>query len=290
MTKVCNNKLQSRWAEFTHVLLANPLMTLSFGILLIFILIGITAPHIAPYPPYETNPDHQLQAPSIQHFFGTDQYGQDIFSRVLYGTRLTFLIAIMAVVCGLLVGATLGAIAGYYGGFIDEVVMRSMDTLQAFPTFILALAVAAAVGPGLITLIMANGIVNVPLYARIVRSKMISEKESLYTSAAICAGNKRRRIIFVHLLPNCIGPIIIQSTLQAGWAILCAAGLSFLGLGLRMPAAEWGAMIQMGASYMVSGHWWIAFFPGIAIVIGVLGFNILGDGLQNLLDPRRKRV
>ncbi len=287
---IVRNKLQSRWVEFAQLLRVSPLATLGLGILIIFVLIGIAAPNIAPYPPYETNPDHQLQAPCVQHLFGTDQYGQDIFSRVLYGTRLTFLIAIMAVVCGLLVGATLGAIAGYYGGLIDEVVMRSMDTLQAFPSFILALAVAAAVGPGLITLIVANGVVNVPLYARIVRSKMISEKQSQYTSAAICTGNTRRRIIFVHLLPNCMGPIIIQSTLQAGWAILCAAGLSFLGLGLRMPAAEWGAMIQMGARYMITGHWWVAFFPGIAIVIGVLGFNILGDGLQDLLDPRRKRV
>jgi peptide/nickel transport system permease protein len=262
----------------------------AFGIILIlaFVFLGVAAPLLAPYPPYETNPAWRLLPPSLEHLFGTDQYGQDVFSRVLYGTRVTLFIALLAVILGLTVGTTLGALAGYLGRVTDEFIMRSMDMLQAFPSFILAMAVATAVGPGLITLIVANAVVNVPLYARVLRSKMLSIKQGQFASAAICVGNPRGRIILVHMLPNCIGPVIIQATLQSGWAILATAGLSFLGLGLRIPAAEWGVMIQMGSRYMITGYWWVSFFPGFAIFLAVMGFSLLGDGLRAYIDPKGK--
>jgi peptide/nickel transport system permease protein len=277
----------SPWREFLHLLRTNPLVPLGLTIVLLMILLGVLAPLLAPYPPYETDPARRLLSPRVQHPFGTDQFGQDVFSRVLYGARVTLFVAILAVVMGLLIGTTLGALAGYLGHIPDDLVMRCMDMLQAFPSFILAMAVATAVGPGLVTLIVANAVVNVPFYARLLRSKMISVKQSQYASAAVCVGNPPLRIVFVHLLPNCVGPLIIQATLQSSWAILSAAGLSFLGLGMRVPAAEWGAMIQMGSRYMVTGEWWVAFFPGLAIVLAVLGFNLLGDGLRDLMDPER---
>jgi peptide/nickel transport system permease protein len=264
---------------------ANPLIALGAGITIAALLVAVCAPLLAPYPPYETDPTRRFQSPGLAHPFGTDQFGHDVFSRVLYGARITLLVALLAVGIGVVVGTVIGAVAGYWSRLVDDVLMRSMDTLQAFPSFILAMAVAAAAGPGLVTLVVANAVVNVPLYARIVRSKILSVKESPYGAAAVCVGNPRRRVVFAHLLPNCLGPVIVQATLQSGWAILSAAGLSFLGLGMRVPAAEWGAMIQMGSRYMVTGEWWIAFFPGLAIVLCVLAFNLLGDGLRDHLEP-----
>jgi peptide/nickel transport system permease protein len=252
------------------------------------LLVAALAPVLAPFPPYETDPGRRLQPPGVTHLFGTDQFGQDVFSRVLYGARITLVMALVAVALGLVVGTAIGAVAGAGTRLVDDALMRFMDMLQAFPSFVLAMAVATAVGPGLVTLVVANGVVNVPLYARTVRAKMLAVRESQYGAAAVCAGNPRSRVVFVHLLPNCLGPVIVQATLQSGWAILFAAGLSFLGLGMRVPAAEWGAMIQMGSRYMVTGDWWIAFFPGLAIVLSVLGFNLLGDALRDRLDPDRR--
>lgn len=254
----------------------------------IMVSAAVFAPLLAPYRPYESDPARSLQPPSGDHLCGTDTYGEDIFSRVLYGGRITLLISVLAVLLGLVVGTTLGALAGYCAGAVDEVIMRAMDMVQAFPSFILAMAVAVAIGPGLLTLIVANATVNVPLYARILRSRMLSVRETQYASAAICVGNPWHRTLFVHLLPNCLGPVFVQATLQAGWAILAAAGLSFLGLGMSVPTAEWGAMVLMGTRFMLTGEWWVAFFPGMAIVLAVLAFNLIGDGLWDLLDPHRR--
>ncbi len=266
----------------------NPLSTLGLVILVAMVLLSVFAPLISPYGPYDSDPRRTLRSPSTAHLFGTDSYGQDILSRVLYGGRITLLISLLAVALGLLLGTTLGALAAYFGRLMDELVMRAMDMVQAFPSFILAMSVAIAIGPGLLTLVVANATVNVPLYARILRSRMLSVRQSQYASAAICVGNPWHRALFVHLLPNCLGPIFVQATLQSGWAILASAGLSFLGLGMRVPAAEWGSMVQMGARYMTTGEWWVAFFPGMAIVLSVLVFNLIGDGLQELLDPYGK--
>jgi peptide/nickel transport system permease protein len=277
-----------RWWSIFRFLKRNPVTSLGVMVLGVMVLAAVFAPLLAPYGPYESDPTHTLLPPSADHLFGTDTYGEDILSRVLYGGRVTLLISVLAVLGGLLAGTTLGALAGYSGRLADEAIMRGMDMLQAFPGFVLAMAVAVAIGPGLLTLVVANAAVNIAIYARILRSRMLSVRDSQYASAAICVGNPWYRTLFVHLLPNCLGPIFVQATLQSGWAILTAAGLSFLGLGMSVPTAEWGAMVLMGARYMLTGEWWIAFFPGIAIVLAVLGFNLIGDGLQDLLDPHRR--
>jgi peptide/nickel transport system permease protein len=257
-------------------------------IVLVVALLALLAPLVAPYAPQEGNAAETLRPPSFAHPFGTDATGFDIFSRTLYAGRLDLAIAFGAVAIALVVGCLFGAIAGFLGRIVDEVVMRLMDMLSAFPSFILALGVVAALGPSLPNLIFAIALVNVPVYARLLRSRVITVKEAQYVRAATALGLSRRRVLLVHVLPNSWAPIFVQSTLQAGYAILEAAGLSFIGLGIRVPRAEWGVMINMGLQYVVSGQWWITFFPGMAIALTVMGFNLIGDGLQDVLDPRRR--
>jgi peptide/nickel transport system permease protein len=264
-------------------------VTLSgFAIIAVMVVCALFAPWIAPYPPLQGNASETLQPPSLSHLFGTDSIGFDIFSRTVYGARYDLVIAFGAVAIALVVGCAFGAIAGFVGRVVDEVVMRVMDMLSAFPSFILALGVVAALGPSLPNLIFAIAFVNVPVYARLLRSRMLTVREAQYVRAAIALGLSRRRVLFVHVLPNSWAPIFVQSTLQAGYAILEAAGLSFIGLGVRVPKPEWGVMINMGLQYIVSGQWWITFFPGTAIALTVMGFNLIGDGLQDVLDPRRR--
>jgi peptide/nickel transport system permease protein len=257
-------------------------------IVLVVALLGLLAPLIAPYGPLEGNAAATLQPPSWSHPFGTDSIGFDIFSRTLYAARLDLAIALGAVAIALVVGCTFGAIAGFLGRTVDEVVMRVMDMVSAFPSFILALGVVAALGPSVPNLILAIAFVNVPVYARLLRVRILSVREAQYVRAATALGLPRWRILVVHVLPNSWAPIFVQSTLQAGYAILEAAGLSFIGLGVRVPRPEWGVMINMGLQYIVSGQWWISFFPGMAIALTVMGFNLIGDGLQDILDPRRR--
>jgi peptide/nickel transport system permease protein len=200
------------------------------------------------------------------------------------------MIAVSAVLISMAIGVTLGAISGFLGRWVDELVMRSQDVLQAFPRFVFAMAIAWAIGPGVFTVVVATAAINVPGYARLMRNLMLSVKESQFAAAAVAVGNPRFRLLWRHLLPNCMVPIIVVSTLQCGWAILEAAGLSFIGLGVRVPRAEWGVMISMGLQDFLQGHWWIYTFPGLAIAFTVLGFNLLGDGLQDMLDPKRRRA
>jgi peptide/nickel transport system permease protein len=266
----------------------NTVTLIGLAIVSLVCLAGLLAPLVAPFGPKEGDPSATLQPPSFEHPFGTDAIGFDILSRTLYGARLDLAIAFGAVGAALVVGCALGAIAGYFGRVLDEVVMRSMDMLSAFPSFILALGVVAALGPSLGNLIAAIALVNVPVYARLLRSRVLSVREAQFVRAARAIGCSRSRVLFVHVLPNSIAPIFVQSTLAAGYAILEAAGLSFIGLGIRVPTAEWGVMINMGLQYVVSGEWWITFFPGTAIALTVMGFNLIGDGLQDMLDPRRR--
>jgi peptide/nickel transport system permease protein len=267
---------------------SNRVTLAGLAIILLVALLAIFAPLIAPYGPQEGNADATLRSPSFTHLFGTDSIGFDIFSRTIYAGRLDLVIAAGAVGIALAVGCLFGAVAGFAGRVVDEVVMRLMDMLSAFPSFILALGVVAALGPSLLNLILAIALVNVPVYARLLRASVLTIRETQYVRAARALGLPRRRILLVHVLPNSWAPIFVQSTLQAGYAILEAAGLSFIGLGIRVPRAEWGVMINMGLQYIVSGQWWITFFPGIAIALTVMGFNLIGDGLQDLLDPRRR--
>jgi peptide/nickel transport system permease protein len=279
-----------RLSDLLYQFRGNPATIAGAIIVGIVVLAAIVAPEITPYPPSKIDLNAIAQPPSWAHPFGTDQYGLDVFSRVLVAARLDLEIALSAVAVSMCIGVLLGAIAGFLGRWTDEVIMRSQDVLQAFPRFVFAMAIAFAMGPGVSTVIVATAAINVPGYARLMRNLMLSAKESEYALAAVGVGNTRYRLLWRHLLPNTLVPIIVVSTLQCGWAILEAAGLSFIGLGVRVPRAEWGVMVSMGLQDFLNGHWWIYTFPGLAIAVTVLGFNLLGDGLQDILDPRRRRA
>jgi peptide/nickel transport system permease protein len=266
----------------------NPVTALGFAIILSLIATALLAPVVAPYGANELDPANVLAPPSSSHFFGTGNFGEDIFSRVLFGARYDLLIGFGAVAIGLLLGCTIGAVAGFLGDPLDELMMRVMDMLSAFPGFILAMGIAGALGPSLRNLIIAISLVNVPIYARLMRASFLVVKESQYATAAVGVGAHPLRILTWHLLPNTWTPIFVQATLQFGYAILDAAGLSFIGLGVRLPTPEWGVMVSLGIERIVSGQWWVSFFPGLAIAIAVMGFNLIGDGLRDLLDPRRR--
>jgi len=267
---------------------ANPVTAIGFAIIIGLILIAALAGVIAPFGSDQLDPTNVLAPPSSGHPFGTGQYGEDIFSRVLYGARFDLLIGFSAVAIGLTLGCSIGAAAGFIGGFIDEILMRLMDMLSAFPGFILALGIAGALGASLRNLIIAISLVNVPIYARLMRGSLIVVKQSSYATAAVGVGASPLRILRWHLLPNTWGPIFVQATLQFGYAILDAAGLSFIGLGIHLPTPEWGVMISLGIDRIATGEWWVSFFPGMMIAIAVLGFNLIGDGLRDLLDPRQR--
>ena len=279
-----------RLSDLVYQLRGNPATFVGLAIVGLIVLAAIFGPLIAPFDPYHVDINAAALPPSLAHPFGTDQYGEDLLTRVMVAARLDLLMAGSAVLLSMAVGVTLGAVSGFFGRWLDEGVMRSQDVLQAFPRFVFAMAVAWAMGPGIITVIVATATINVPGYARLMRNLMISVKESQFALAAVAVGNPRLRILWRHLLPNCLTPIIVVATLQCGWAILEAAGLSFIGLGVRVPQAEWGVMIAMGLQDFLQGHWWIYTFPGLAIAVAVLGFNLFGDGLQDVLDPKRRRA
>jgi peptide/nickel transport system permease protein len=265
---------------------SNPVTALGFAIMLALILVAIFAPLIAPYGPEELNPSNILAPPSRSHLFGTGEYGEDIFSRCLYGARWDLTIGFAAVAIGLALGCAIGAAAGFIGGAVDEVLMRVMDMLSAFPGFILALGIAGALGPSLQNLIIAIALVNVPIYARLMRGSLLVVKRSSYAMAAVGVGASPGRVLRWHLLPNTWAPIFVQATLQFGYAILDAAGLSFIGLGIHLPTPEWGVMVSLGIDRIATGEWWVSFFPGLMIAVAVLSFNLIGDGLRDLIDRR----
>jgi peptide/nickel transport system permease protein len=257
------------------------------AILLLLTLIAVSAPLLAPYDPLRVQARKALQPPSAAFLLGTDQYGRDVLSRTIYGTRISLLVGLISVgiaaVCGLLIGL----MAGYYGGIIDSLLMRLMDIMLAFPGILLALAIVSILGPSLANLMIAVGISAIPSYARLVRGSVLSAKQNLYVEAARVVGYGPSKILFRHILPNVAAPVIVLGTLGMGTAILSAAALSFLGLGSQPPTPEWGRMLSEGRAYLRE-HWWIATTPGVAILITVLAMNLLGDGLRDALDPRLK--
>jgi peptide/nickel transport system permease protein len=259
------------------------------GIVGLMVFLAVFGPWIAPHEPTAIDFANQSQPPSWAHPFGTDELGQDVFSRVIHAARLDLFTALAGVTISLTVGVTLGAFAGYRGGWLDTLVMRTQDVLQAFPPFVFALAVAFSLGAGMSSIVIATATVNVPAYARLTRSLMLSLKHADYVLAARHVGNPTWRLLLRHLLPNMAGPLIVVATLQCGWVLLDAAGLSFLGLGVPVPEAEWGVMISQGLSQFLVGSWWSYVFPGLALALTVLGFMLLGDGLQTRLDPTRRR-
>lgn len=260
-----------------------------FGLVCITIitLAAVFAPHISPYDPNEQNLRNRLQGPSKEHWLGTDHLGRDLFSRIVYGGRVSLKVGFVAVGTALLLGGAMGLLAGYYGGWLDTVVMRVVDVLLALPGFLLALAIVATLGPSLENVMLAVGIAYTPGLARVTRSAVISVREFEYVSAARAAGAGDARVMWRHILPNSLGPIIVQSTLSMAGAILTAAGLSFLGMGVQPPTAEWGSMLNNARQfYRVAPH--AVTYPGLAIMITVLSLNLLGDGLRDAFDPRTK--
>jgi len=268
----------------------NTLSLLALGAILTIIGLALAAPLVAPYDPDAPQAEETLQAPGWRHWLGTDIYGRDQLSRIVWAARVDLLVALAATAMALTTGCVLGALAGYRGGLVDQVVMRLVDTIMAFPAFILAMGITAAAGNATANVVVAIAITHVPIYTRLIRSEMLRVREMEYAEAARTVGNRQRRIIFFHLLPNCLPPVIVQATLAMGFAILTVAALSFIGLGIQPPQSEWGAMAAEGASYIVSGEWWIFLFPGLAIMVTVLAFNLVGDSLRDLLDPRMRGV
>lgn len=266
----------------------NPLSVVGLGLTLFFILLALLAPVLATHDPLFIDTAAMNQPPSSGHWFGTDNSGMDIYSRVLYATRLDLFIAFSGTLLSAVAGIVIGALTGYFGGWVDDVVMRLLDSQQAFPSYILAMAIVPVVGPKISNLIIVLGFVNYPIYARLVRAAMMQAREAQYADAARCLGNPPLRVIFRHLLPNCLGPVYVQASINAGWALLLAASLSFIGLGVRVPTPEWGLMVSQGARHIIFGEWWHSFFPGAAIFLAVLAFNLLGDGLQDIFDPKRR--
>ena len=268
----------------------NVMSLAALGVITLVVLGALATPVIMPYDPDAPDAEHVLEAPSRRHWLGTDLYGRDQLTRIVYAGRIDLLVALEATAIALSVGAVLGAVSGYRGGWIDQLLMRVIDTIQAFPSFILAMGIAAALGNSVTNIVIAIAITHVPIYGRLIRGEMLRIREMEYAEAARTVGNRQRRIIFYHLLPNCFPPVIVQATLAMGFAILTVAALSYIGLGIRPPTSEWGAMTAEGAGYIVSGEWWIFLFPGVAIMATVLSFNLVGDALRDVLDPRMKGV
>jgi peptide/nickel transport system permease protein len=271
-----------------YVLGENPVTGLAFALFVLLVALAAAGPWLVPYDPLASNTAEALKPPSRAHWFGTDQLGRDLLSRVVVATRLDLTISICAVMIAFAVGSAAGVTGGFYGGWTDRLVGRVLDTIMAFPLFVLAMGIVAALGNTVANIVYATAIINVPFYARLARSEVMVRREAGFIEAARLAGNGGVRILAVHLFPNCLPPMMVQISLNLGWAILNAAGLSFIGLGVRPPTPEWGIMVAEGAAFIVSGEWWIALFPGAALMLAVFCFNLLGDGLRDLIDPRTR--
>ncbi len=271
------------------VFFRSPLTVVGLIIIVLFVIAAIAAPWIAPYPPNRQNLGLRLHPPSAEHTLGTDQLGRDVLSRIVWGARVSLTVGLVVVGTASIFGTIIGLVAGYFGGVADDGLMRITDIFFAFPSLILAMAVAAALGPGLNTAMIAIAVVTWPVYARLVRGQVLALRKREFIEAAESVGVSGVRILWRHLLPNSLSPILVQASFDMGGAILIAAGLSFIGFGAQPPLAEWGVMISDGRRY-VSTHPWLPLFPGIAILMTVAAFNLIGDGLRDALDPRLRGV
>ena len=271
-----------------YIIAENPVTGLAFGLFLLILVAALVGPWLVPYDPLSSDVAATLQPPGLHHWFGTDQLGRDIFSRVVVATRLDFTIAVTSVALVFLMGGLAGVAAGYFGGWTDRIVSRIADTIMAFPLFVLAMGIVAALGNTVQNIVLATAIINFPLYARIARAEANIRREAGFVEAARLSGNSNWRILAWQILPNVFPLLVVQMSLTMGYAILNAAGLSFIGLGVRPPTPEWGIMVADGAANIISGEWWVALFPGLALMIAVFCFNLLGDGLRDMVDPRRR--
>ena len=276
------------WKHARYVLSENPFTLFAAVMFALFVLLAVAGPWIVPYDPLATNVGASLSPPGAKHWFGTDALGRDILSRVVVATRIDFVIALSAVFASATLGGLTGAAAGYFGGWPDRIVMRACDMVMSFPLFVLAMGIVAALGNSVFNIILATAVVNLPFYIRVARTEVNVRREAGFVEAARLAGNGDARILFGHLIPNAMPPMMVQISLNMGWAIINAAGLSFIGLGIAPPAAEWGIMVAEGATYIISGEWWVALFPGAVLMLAVFTFNLLGDGLRDIIDPRRR--
>ena len=291
-----NNFIESfkpKWNSFKesmYLLARNKLSLLAFAIIILLVLSAIFAPVIVPYPEdvYSAHIEQKLEAPSSEHIMGTDELGRDVFSRLVYGARVSISTALIAVGVALVIGIPLGAIAGTFGGWVDNVIMRITDVFLSFPPLLLAIALVTLLGPGLTNAIIAIVVSWWPWYTRLVRGQAISIKERKFVQAAETIGTSKAKIIFSHIVPNCISPVIVQASMDIGGVILTVASLSFLGLGAQLPTPEWGLMISMGRRFFPDS-WWYCIFPGLAIFVTVLCFNLLGDAIREILDPKTRK-
>lgn len=280
--------LRERIAVIRYILAENGLHRLAFILFAALMLAAALGPALAPHDPLATNPQDALLPPSAAYWFGTDQLGRDVFSRVLVATRLDMLIAFGAVGMSCVAGTVIGAILGYFGGRLDTVASRFVDVLMAFPLFVLAMALVAALGNTVMNVVYATAIINLPFYIRLARAEVNVRRDMGYVEAARVGGSGHGRILAVFLVPNILSPVVIQASVNLGWAVLNAAGLSFLGMGVRPPTPEWGILVAEGARYIASGQWWVFLFPGLALMLAVFTFNLLGDALRDILDPRAR--
>ncbi|MGH6665543.1 MAG: ABC transporter permease [Pseudolabrys sp.] len=278
----------SIFSHARYVIAENPVTGLAFGLFAIIALAALIGPYIMPHDPLASDTAASLKPPSPAHWFGTDQLGRDIFSRVVVATRLDFIIALASVALVFVAGGLAGIAAGFFAGWTDRIVGRISDTIMAFPLFVLAMGIVAALGNTVTNIVIATAIINFPLYVRVARAEANVRRDAGFVQAARLSGNGDFRILLAHILPNIMPIMMVQISLTMGYAILNAAGLSFIGLGVKPPTPEWGIMVAEGAANIISGEWWIALFPGAALMIAVFCFNLLGDGLRDLVDPQRR--
>jgi len=286
--RAANTKMSGQGAVVFRRLLHNKLAMTSLIVLVIIILSAVFAEYVAPYDYAKQSISERFQFPSWKHLMGTDDFGRDILSRIIYGGRISLYVSIMSVLSSLVVGGVLGATAAYFGGLYDSIVMRCMDVLMAIPAFLLAVSVSAALGTGVTNSIIALSIAGVPGSARIMRATVLGIKDQEFVEAAEANGASNLRIILYHILPNTFAPLLVDSTLRIGAYILQISSLSFIGLGVQPPTPEWGSILAAGRAY-IRDFWPIIVFPGIAIMITLVAFNLLGDGLRDAMDPRLKR-
>lgn len=283
-----NGRKSSPWRDVGRRLVKSKSAMLGLIVILILVILACAPGVFASEGMDDQNYANQFLAPSLAHPMGTDNLGRDILSRVIYGAQVSMKVGLISVSLACIVGGLLGALAAYYGGWVDNVIMRAMDIMLAIPSILLSIAISAALGPGLFNMMIAIGLGNVPAYARIVRAAIMTVKEQEFVEAGRAIGASTGRLIFFHMLPNALAPIIVQATLGVASAILSAASLSFLGLGIQPPTPEWGSMLSAGRQY-IRDAWWIVTFPGLTIMVTIFALNLLGDGLRDALDPRLKR-
>lgn len=273
----------SKWRRFAR----NRMAVAGLVVFLLLVLSALLAPHVSPCDPNLQDWKIRLQPPSAGHLFGTDEFGRDLLSRTLYGGRVSLVAGVVPVLLGATAGTLIGLVAGYMGGRWDQILMRLLDVLLAFPMIFLALAIVGTLGPGLLNAMLAVAVVSLPGYARLVRGQVLTLREREYVAAAQAAGASHGRVLLRHLLPNILSPLLVQATLSVGSAILTTASLSFLGLGTQPPTSDWGEMLASGRQYLPEA-WWLAVFPGLFVMLAVLSVNLLGDGLRDYFDPKAK--